>query len=270
LKRYLTEEDFVELFKELAVLPGKFGGCVHNSCDGVESIDFAIKLVEWGRTTLEGRIYAAFGIHPNHFEEYSVEVVDKIKSALDTLGRHGVAIGECGLDYYRRKHDVLDPELKTRMMDVFAQQARLAVARGLPLVVHTREAEADTMAVLRAEMPPDHIIHLHSWMGSLTMMAEFLEHWSNGCVGITGALSYEETGVGELHDIVSNLPLERMLLESDGPYMATVPFRGEESHCGQMPWIAEVIAKIKGTTTTEVLDVTYRNFLRVYNIPGIQ
>jgi len=212
-----------------------------------------------------GRVYAAFGIHPTNFETYTPEAHAKLEAALDECGPQGIAWGECGLDYYRRWLDVEnDPAVKEHMCDVFARQARFAVRRGLPLVVHSRDAEDDTLRVLRECVPPEHPVYLHSFMGSLEMMTAFLDGWSQGYVGIAGCVTYQ--AAGHLWELAEALPLGRLLLETDGPYMAPVPHRGEESHPGHVPWIAAGVAKAKGLRTDEVLAAGHANFLRFYGL----
>lgn len=266
-ERPLALEDLKSLQEELQSLPGTFGGCVHSCCT-MEEVDIAMKLVEWGRQLLDGRLYVSFGVHPSSFEEFTPENEARLEMALEACGPQGIAWGECGLDYYRRKSDLdKDPSLRLCMMEAFARQAAIAVRRGLPLVVHSRDAEADTLEVLNCHVPCGHPVHLHSFMGSVKMMREFLETWSSGYVGVAGAVSYKGSHYpGGLIDIVQALPLERTLLETDGPYMAPNPYRGEESHPGHIPWIAEGIARLKGVSTEEVLATTYANFRRMYNL----
>merc|ERR1711957_267327 len=105
--------------------------------------------------------------------------------------------------------------------DVFRRQLRTAVRLGLPVVVHSRNAEDDTFAILQECVPRDHIVILHSHMGSRTRTAEFLEYWPQGYVSVTGAIAYEfldgsaDAPVGGISDVLKVLPLDRLLLETD-------------------------------------------------------
>eukprot|EP00927_Polykrikos_kofoidii_P014294 TRINITY_DN16257_c0_g1_i1.p1 TRINITY_DN16257_c0_g1~~TRINITY_DN16257_c0_g1_i1.p1 ORF type:complete len:728 (-),score=127.03 TRINITY_DN16257_c0_g1_i1:190-2373(-) len=249
-----------------SIAGGTFAGCVH-SCCGIDSIDDTLRLVEWGRQVLGGRIYASFGIHPTDFEEYTPEVEARLEAALEACGDCGVAWGECGLDYNKLACEFeKKPELRDRMRAVFVRQASVAVSRGLPLVVHSRDAVGDTLAVLRERVPRTHPVHMHSFFGSVAELEEFLAFWPQGYVGITGAITWPVAKKpGGLAEVVRALPLGRMLLETDGPFMAPVPFRGEESHPGVVPWIAAVIADIKGVTILEVLTTTHQNFCSLYS-----
>ena len=266
-KRVVELGDFLELVSEIQALPGNYLGCVHNCCD-IQEIDLAIRLVEWGREHWGGKVFVSFGIHPTNFEDFTPEAEQRLVAALEACGKQAVAWGECGLDYYRRNTDIEEePQVAVRMQEAFERQARVAVRRNLPLVVHSREAEEDTLRVLRRAVPPSHPVHLHSFMGSLDMLQQFLETFPNGCMGVAGVISYP--GVqnnGGLSDLVKALPLDRLLLETDGPFMAPNPYRGEESHPGHIPWVAEGVAQVKGASTAEVLAAAHANFRRLYRI----
>jgi len=262
-------DDLISLAADVHAVPGgRFAGCIH-SCCGVETIDETLRLVTWGREVLGGRLFASFGIHPNNFEQCTPEVVARLEAALDSCGQQGIAWGECGLDYNKRaEHMKRDPTVRERMRQAFVRQAHVAVRRGLPLVVHSRDAVGDTIAVLREVVPFDHHVHMHSYMGTAAEMAEFLESWPNGCIGITGAITWPVASrvEGGLADLVRALPVERLLLETDGPFMSPIPYRGEESHPGLIPWIAAAVAKIKSLQTAEVLAAAHNNFCRVYRV----
>merc|ERR1712232_829188 len=120
-------------------------------------------------------------------------------------------------------------------------------------------AEEDVLEVLLSSVPREHRVLMHSYQGSVEIMNKFLELWPNGCVGINGAITYDGCDEpGGLHDVVRELPLNRTVLETDGPYMAPYPYRGQESHPGHIPWIAEALSRIKGNAggTAEVLSLT--------------
>jgi len=265
--RPLERADVEALAAEFEALPGTFAGVIHSCCE-VEDIDRALQLVAWGRELLGGKIYVSFGVHPTHFEDFTPEVEAKLKAAMEACGAQAVAWGECGLDYYRRSQDdEEDADVKVRMQEAFRKQAHIAVRKGLPLVVHSRDAEKDTMNILRRVVPSTHPIHLHSYMGSVETMRDFLDSFPNSCVGIAGAVTYEGSQYpGGLYDIARALPLDRLLLETDGPFMAPNPYRGEESHPGHIPWIADGVARVKGVAAAEVLARTHANFKRLYDL----
>lgn len=269
IPRPIVEQDFKDLFAEVATVSGTFAGCVHNCCDESD-IDMAVRLVEWGRRHLEGKIYVTFGVHPTNFEDWTDEVCQRLEDAIRICGKQVVGWGECGLDYYRRGSDIeADAAVREQMKDVFRKQALGAVRRGLPLVVHSRDAEDDTLSVLYTVVPQTHPVHLHSFMGSVECLKEFLRRYHNGYYGVAGCVTYEGVQLyeGGLKGLVQACPLERLLLETDGPFMAPKPYRGEESHPGQIPWVAEGVAKIKGVSVQDVLAAAHINFCRLYGIP---
>mmetsp|Transcript_71261 Transcript_71261/g.148987 ORF Transcript_71261/g.148987 Transcript_71261/m.148987 type:complete len:545 (+) Transcript_71261:298-1932(+) len=264
--REITESDFVSLVEEIHAVKGDFRGMVHNCCD-LQDIPMALKLVEWGRRHLEGKIYITFGIHPTNFEEFNEGSKELLLTAIRQVKDKVVGWGECGLDYYRRQHDIAtNPSSKQLMKESFRKQATFAVKQGLPLVLHSREAEEDTLEVMYSSVPQTHRVHLHSFMGSVSTALEFLRLYPNGFIGIAGVASYPSAQVAgsAVWDLVTHCPLERLLLETDGPFMAPDPYRGEESTPAHIPWIAAAIAKQKQVSVEEVLAVTYRNFERMY------
>lgn len=259
-------EDLADLAEELnALAGGTFGGCVHSSCE-VQTIDESVELVDWGRECMAGRLYVSFGIHPTNFEAYTPEVEAQIEAALERCGPQAVAWGECGLDYYHRTSTEDFSSVRKRMFDAFTRQARAAVRLGLPLVVHSRDAEEDTIDVLRENVPRDHPVYLHSYTGlhDAEMLTTFLAEWPHSVVGIAGAISYLKAT--NLHSLARALPLDRILLETDGPYMPPEPYRYQHSHPGHIPWIAEGVARAKGISVAAVLSAAHANFMRFYRL----
>lgn len=264
----LSKSDLEDLARELSSLPGgTFGGCVHSSCE-VQTIGETVELVEWGRESLGGRVYAAFGIHPTNFEAYTPEVEAEIEAALERCGAQGVAWGECGLDYYHRDSTEDFESVRGQMRDVFERQARAAVRLKLPLVVHSRDAEGDTIDILRRSVPSEHPVYLHAYTGhyGAEMLTAFLAEWPRSCVGIAGAVSYPSAA--NLHNLAWALPLERILLETDGPYMSPEPYRYDHSHPGHIPWVAGAVARAKHLPVAEVLAATASNFRRFFGLGG--
>merc|ERR1712216_128815 len=131
-----------------------------------------------------------------------------------------------------------------RMKGVFARQCRLAVSRNWPIVVHSRDAEADTIEILEEHVPQDHPVYFHSFTGSIELLEKFFAHWRNGFAGFAGCVTYPRAL--PLHELSRVVPLDRLLLETDGPYMAPEPYRGEVAHPGHIPWVAEGVAKARG------------------------
>jgi TatD DNase family protein len=211
-----------------------------------------------------------------------------------------VAVGECGLDYYfqpsghvingsgekdakRRasagektatategnadEKNALDPEERARretQAKTFIAQMALASELGAPIVVHTREAEEDTLRLMREHLPRDHRIHVHCFTSSAWLARELLAHFPNLCLGFTGVVTFKNAP--EVREVVAETPLDRILLETDGPYMAPAPRRGEVAHPGHVPYIAAKIAEIKGVSIEEVFVAAREATRRVYGI----
>lgn len=202
------------------------------------------------------QVYGAFGIHPHSAKFYNDALEQRIVAAL--AHPKAVAWGECGLDYHF-KHS---PPQQQR--EVFARQIRMAVALNKPLIVHSREAEKDTIELLRANMPADWPVHIHCFNDSAEYLKELLAAFPKAFIGITGVVTFEDAK--RLKEIVATLlPLERLLLETDAPYMAPRPTKGP-SHPGHIPAIAQCIAQLKGVTVHEVMQAARRNTKTVYGI----
>ncbi|CAE7783002.1 TATDN2 [Symbiodinium sp. CCMP2456] len=253
----LRAGDLASLRDEVTKLPGARIVGIVQSCCGAEVIEDTLQLVKWGREMMDGRIYATFGIHPNDFEAYTSQVQARLEAALDTCGAQGVGWGECGLDFNKRADELeAAPELRQKMRQVFIDQIHVALKRGIPLVVHSRDAEEEVFHILDAYVPREHYVQLHSFMGSASMLLSFLAERPNTYVSVPGALTWAWSWKdGGLRELAKVLPVDRLLLETDGPYMAPAPYRGQDSHPGHVPWVAHTLAVAKGLRTLEVLEV---------------
>ncbi len=147
---------------------------------------------------------------------------------------------------------------------VFTRQIQKAVALKKPLVVHSRDAEQDTIEIMTKNIPKAHPIHLHCFTGSPEMALALLEAFPNLCIGFTGCITFQSAE--DLRAVVKQIPLDRILLETDSPYMAPLPFRGHVCHPGMIPLVGNQVATIKGVTLEEVLDQTRKNAKRVYGV----
>ncbi len=169
-----------------------------------------------------------------------------------------VAWGECGLDYY---YDLSDRELQRK---VFVKQMQLAVKYKKPLVVHSRNAEEDTVKLMVEHMPADWRIHLHCCTSTMNMVQPLLKNFANLYVGFTGCITFPKA-----QDVISTMkqvPLERLLLETDGPYMAPIPFRGDIAHPGMLPLTAQKMADEKQVSLEALLKQVRINTKNVYGV----
>lgn len=187
-------------------------------------------------------VYAAVGIHPGNIDD-GEELLE-----IEKLLNHEkcVAVGEIGLDYYWRQDN------KNKQIEIFKKQLELANKHNLPVLVHDRDAHADTLEILK-EFKPKGVVHAFS--GSVEMARELLK--IGLYLGVGGVLTFKNAR--NLPAVVLDTPLERLLLETDAPYLAPVPFRGKENRSDLIHLVAEKMAEIKGISKNEVLKTTFNN-----------
>ena len=172
----------------------------------------------------------------------------------------GGRIGEIGLDYYWEK----DPKVRAVQRGLFVTQLGIARAAGLPVCIHDREAHGDTLAILQAE-GRDLAGVLHCYSGSLETAREL---WKLGYyIGIDGPLTFKNAG--KLPTIVREAPQERLLIETDSPYLAPVPKRGKRNEPAYVTFVAAKIAELRGESVEEVARYTTENARRLYPKLGV-
>lgn len=196
-------------------------------------------------------IYAACGIHPEEADKTPENYIDILRDL--AKNEKCVAIGEIGLDYYWRQ------DTKDLQKELFEKQILLSKELDLPIIVHDREAHGDTMEILKKHRPKG---VLHCFSGSPETATEVLK--LGMYIGLGGALTFKNAR--KAVEVAQMLPLDRLLLETDCPYMAPVPMRGKRNNSGYIPFIAEKVAEIKGIDPQSVLDVTTENTKRLFNI----
>ncbi|MBR5542482.1 MAG: TatD family hydrolase [Oscillospiraceae bacterium] len=190
-------------------------------------------------------IYGAVGVHPDSAERFSEEDLEEIEKLL-TLPRI-VAIGECGLDYY---YDDVPPEIQR---EVFDKQAALAYELGRPIIVHDRDAHRDCLEILK-KFPGIAAVY-HCFSGSVEYARELVK--LGFYVSFGGAVTFKNARCAP--EVLKDIPHERVLLETDCPYMAPVPHRGKRNHPGFIPLIAEKIGELWGMSAEEVGRITTKN-----------
>lgn len=202
------------------------------------------------------KVYAAFGIHPHDSKHWSQALEAELLSAI----AHPLcaAYGEIGLDYH---YDFSDRPVQRQ---VFAHQLRLGVSLGKPLVIHTREAEDDTLELLRDHVPADYPMHVHCFTSSLRMAENLFAHYSRAYLGFTGIVTFKNAG--ELEAVAKTTPKNRFLLETDGPYLAPMPHRGKVAHPGHIPLIAAKLGEWFGWPVDEVFKAARQNTRDIYCI----
>lgn len=196
-------------------------------------------------------IYAACGVHPEEVETVDTDYIDTLRNL--AKNEKCVAIGEIGLDYYWRQ------DTKSQQKEMFENQIILAKELNLPIIVHDREAHNDTLEILKKHKPKG---VLHCFSGSVETAKEVLK--LGMYIGLGGAVTFKNAR--KAVEVAEMLPLDRLLLETDCPYMAPVPMRGKRNNSTYISYIAEKIAEIKGVDPQTVLDVTAENTKKLFNI----
>ena len=197
-------------------------------------------------------IYGAAGIHPECAKDLPENWLSQIEEMVKRPKM--VAVGEIGLDYHW-----LDACPKDRQQEVFEAQLELANRLGMPVCVHDREAHGDTMAMLRAYKPQG---VMHCFSGSVEMARELLA--LGMYIGLGGVVTFKNAR--HAVEVAAEIPLERLLLETDAPYMAPVPYRGKRNDSSLIQFVAEKIAEVRGISPEEVLEITAENTRRLFKI----
>ncbi|MCR5526715.1 MAG: TatD family hydrolase [Lachnospiraceae bacterium] len=199
--------------------------------------------------------FAAFGIHPAEIAELTEKDIEGIKSKLENFDR-AVAVGEIGLDYWEEGPD---KELQKKW---FIRQLELARELKLPVVIHSRDAAEDTYNILEEQHAEEigGVIHCFSYSPEMAQRYVKMGFY----IGIGGVVTFKNAK--KAVEVVKTIPLERIVLETDSPYLAPTPYRGKRNSSINLTLVAEKIAEIKGITAEEVYDRTYRNALDLYRI----
>lgn len=229
--------------------PEKGIGTVINVCSDLESVQRTVALME-----AYPFIYGAMGIHPSDTGALTEESFTWLRE--QCLHEKTVAVGEIGLDYYWN-----EPEAAIQKK-WFERQLLLAQDLKMPVIIHSREAAKDTLDIMKAlhAEKTGGVIHCFSY--SKEMAAEFLK--LDFYFGIGGVVTF--SNAKKLKEAVAYIPLERLLLETDSPYLAPVPNRGKRNSSLNIPYIAEEIAKIKGISQEEVIVITRQNAENLFGI----
>ena len=239
------DEDRHELIAEL---PGQGVGLVMNPGCALASSRNADAL-----SRQYDFVYAAVGSHPDAADEVNEEVLEEYRK-LCKLNSKIKAIGEIGLDYH---YEDIPRELQLK---AFRAQMALAAELDLPVIVHEREAHADGMAVVDEFPMVKGVFHCYS--GSAEMAKELVKRgWY---IGFTGVLTFKNAK--KAVEVASQIPLDRLVLETDCPYMAPEPFRGKRNHPGYLYRMAEKLAEIRGMSVEDIHRITMENGKRLYRM----
>lgn len=233
--------ELLETFRDVGV------GLVMNAGCSLESSREGIALAEaypW--------IYCSVGTHPDTADEVNEELLEVYRQMCSHPKVK--AIGEIGLDYY---YETIHRDAQMR---AFRMQMQLAEELNMPVIVHERDAHEDGMSIVKEFPKVKGVFHCYS--GSAEMARQLVDlGWY---IGFTGVLTFKNAR--KAVETAQQIPLERILLETDCPYMAPEPYRGKRNHPGYLPKMAEKLAQIRGIPVEEVIRVTTENAKRLYRI----
>lgn len=197
------------------------------------------------------QVSVSVGVHPNEQDRREPDPDELVDLAADP---RNVAIGETGLDYYRSQGDMGWQQQRFRHHIVAARAA------GKPLIIHTRDAREDTIAILREEGARDVGGVLHCFTETWEMARQGLD--LGFYVSFSGIVTFKNAA--DLRDVAQKVPLERLLIETDSPYLAPVPHRGKPNEPRLVSHVAECIAGLRGMDPTELAQTTAANFFRLF------
>ena len=201
-------------------------------------------------------LYAAVGVHPSDVDDLNEDTYAWLRQ--QTTLQKTVAVGEIGLDYYWDK----EPEIQAKQRYWFVRQLALAQQADLPVIIHSRDAAEDTMKIMEKayEDGIKGVIHCYSY--SPEMAQEYVK--MGYYIGVGGVVTFKNSK--KLKEIVEEIPLESIVLETDCPYLAPTPFRGKRNSSLYLPYVVEAIAELKGISAEQVIEQTEKNARDLYQL----
>ena len=219
-----------------------------NAGNGLEDFENQLKL-----SNKYPFIYTAVGVHPHNADEYTNVTTEDLIA--NTKHKKVVGIGECGLDYY------YDYSAKDNQIRLFKEHIKAAQETGLPLIIHTREADDDTISILDEmykQKPFSGEIHCFSSSKELADFALSIGFY----ISASGIITFNKSG--DLRDIFETIPNERLLVETDSPFLAPIPLRGHRNEPANVKYVAEKLAQIKNMSYEDMADITSHNFYKLF------
>lgn len=213
-----------------------------------KDIDDVIKLVN-----RYDNVYGMLGVHPTEVKDWTDDLADKIREY--SKNPKIVAIGEIGLDYY------WDKSFNDLQKEIFIKQIKLANELNLPISIHDREAHKDTFDILKEHNKNSKIV-MHCFSGSVEFANECIKEGMYIALG--GVVTFKNAV--KMKEVAINIPLDRLLLETDAPYLTPVPFRGKENQPAYTKYVAEEIAELRNITVDEINKATTQNTFEVFRI----
>lgn len=196
-------------------------------------------------------VYGLLGVHPSEVKRWTDDLLDKIREYSKNPKILGV--GEIGLDYY------WDKSFNDLQKEVFIKQVRLANELGLPISIHDREAHKDTFDILKEYNKSSKIV-MHCFSGSVEFMKECIkEGWY---IALGGVVTFKNAV--KMKEVAKEVPLDRLLLETDAPYLTPVPFRGTTNQPAYVKYVAEEVAKLRNISFATIDEITTKNAKDVF------
>lgn len=251
---HYDDEAFDEDREELLGSMKEHGvGIIVNVGASIEGIKRTVQLMD--RYTF---VYGALGVHPDEVGDLSQERMDWLRSMC--THEKAVAVGEIGLDYYwdKQSHEV--------QKKWFVEQLHLSREAGLPVVIHSRDAAKDTFDIMKSEHAGSTGGVIHCFSNSREIARDYLN--LGYYIGIGGVVTFKNAKV--LKEVAAYTPLDRILVETDCPYLAPAPYRGKRNCSRYLPYIIEEIANIKGISKEEVEKTTFENAKHMYQIKELE
>lgn len=242
---HIYDEYYDDIEKVLKkIKDNNIGKIINNGCDAKSNIEVLKKVSSYDF------MYGALGIHPESVLGYKKEDIDFIEKHLND--EKIVAIGEIGLDYHYGK------ENKEAQISLFEEQLKLAEKYNKPVIIHSRDATLDTIETIKKYKVRGVI---HSFSGSLETANIYLK--LGFLLGVNGVITFKNCN---LKDVIKEIPLEKIVLETDSPYLTPVPFRGERNDSSHINEIAEFVASLKGVSMEHLANITNENIHQVFDI----
>ena len=200
-------------------------------------------------------LYTTVGIHPHEVEKdgdnfkYLIKLFDNPNKI--------IGIGETGLDYYHKK------SCKNKQIDLFEKHIDLAKIKKVPIIVHTRSADIDTYDIIKKKINNSNLKFLiHCFSGNLEFCKKLLD--LNCYISFSGIITFKKSQ--QLRDIAKVVPMDKILVETDSPYLTPEPLRGKSNNPANVKYVAECLANLKNISLKEISEITTYNFLKLFNL----
>lgn len=197
-------------------------------------------------------VYASVGVHPNETDCHEPDANELVRLADDP---NIIAIGETGLDYFRSEGDV------EWQRERFRQHIRAAIQCKKPLIIHTRDAEEDTLTIMREEQACQAKGVMHCFTGTQAMAESALAE--NFYISFSGIVTFKNAT--DLQEVATRVPANRILIETDSPYLTPIPFRGKANQPGHVRLVAEKLASLRQVSPESIMEQTSNNFFTLFN-----